>query len=381
MFQQERPHDVTASSQQETGEELQDLLQREEIVDLKQYVDTEANAAAEARLSELMKALDENGDGQVSLTEFTEHATEENLNKLVTDGVITEGEKSKISQDRRHHQVIGSRGDSRYSPQPEETAHAETGLSNEPTPQAKASMDDILAAMSIAVGPHDDTQHNDIVTKQELPLEDHDTLHQDSHQEHPSETLTTQVDLEALRAIRDEMSHKPEEHLKVEATPQGQVGVIEAVESALPAAEPEQSLTEETEVGSEKLSDVLSHSLDQLETISAEINADLQNKKPVPFESIGTDVDILVVHETENLVHKPTAAVPETLESLSSEHTTPHVEQSTIATDPASLTPEVESASTALHAERPDQEKSQENSLERENSRFKGRKGDLIFSV
>lgn len=379
MFQQEQSHDATASSQPETGEELQDLLQREEIVDLKQYVDTEANAAAEARLSELMKALDENGDGQVSLTEFTEHATEENLSKLVTDGVITEGEKSKISQDRRHHQVISSKGDSRHNPETDEAAHAGTSLSNEPTPQAKASMDDILAAMGVAVGPHDDTQHNEIVTKQELPLDGDDTLDLNSDQEHHSETLTTQVDLEALRAIRDEINHNPEEEHREEAT-HGQVQVIEAVESIFLAAEPEQSLTEEVEVGSEKLSDALSHSLEQLEMISAEINADLQNKEPVPFESIGTDVDTFTAHDSEKLSHEP-KTVPEALESLALKDTTPHVEQSTIATDPASLTPEVESASTALHAERPDQEKSQENSLERENARFKGRKGDLIFSV
>jgi hypothetical protein len=380
MFQQEQSHDATASSQPETGEELQTLLQREEIVDLKQYIDTEANAAAEARLSELMKALDENGDGQVSLTEFTEHATEENLSKLVTDGVITEGEKSKISQDRRHHQVIGSRGDSLHNQQKEEAAYADTSITNEPDPQAKASMEDILAAMSVAVGAHDDTPQLDIETKQEIPLEDQEIRPLDSHQELHPETLKTQADLEALRAIRDEISHKSEEYLEVEAT-QGQVEAIEAVESSFLSAEPEQTLAEEVEVGSKKLSDALSHSLEQLEMISAEINADLQNKEPVPFESIGTDEDILVVHETEKLVHEPTAAVTETLASLSSEHTTPHVEQSTIATDGEPLNPEVESVPTALHAERLDQEKSQENSLERESARFKGRKGDLIFSL
>lgn len=399
MFQQEQSHDVTASSQQETGEDLQNLLKREEIVDLKQYIHTEANAAAEARLSELMKALDENGDGQVSVTEFTEHATEENLNKLVTNGVITEGEKSIITQDRRYHQEVGSKGDSLNNPKTDEVVDAHKSPSNEPAPQEKASMEDILAAMGVATGPHNDTQQTDTTTKQELPLEDLDRLHLDSQQEHGPETLTRQADLEALRAIRDEMSHNPEKHLEVVAPP----GRVEVIEDRFLAAEPDQAPAEEIKVNPERLSDALSHSLERLETISPVINADLENNAPLPHERVGQDVDSdtpLQLSEESKSSEPVSARQEDTEDPLDNEPTNinnevdieglirhaldPNKDHATSLEDqrpPSStrveLVPALQKEGSAVDL--PDQENSQENSMQRQNPRFKGRPGDLIF--
>lgn len=398
MFEQQQSLAHTPSSKQEvnTGGDLQNLLEREEIVDLKQYIDTEANAAAEARLSELMKALDENGDGQVSLTEFTEHATEENLSKLVTDGVITEGEKSKISQDRRHHQVIGSKGDSRYDPQSEEAVATDTSIAPDPAPQVKASMDDILAAMGVATGPQENTQQEGLATTEELSPDMNEALSLNPEPEHITESLEIQKDLEALRAIRDELNQRDED-LETE-TNHNQIEIVEAeieplkvVENELITAEHVQNLSTEVAPESVNISEALSQSLERLETVSAEINADLHNNNPVPFEEIENDLATVLAHETEELLHAPEISEPlstevertthselSTLEDtnipLEGEHATPEAEQ---------LDTEASTSAEPTHAESLEQDESieQDNAVEREHRRFKGRQGDFILSV
>ncbi|NBW41152.1 EF-hand domain-containing protein [bacterium] len=376
MFQQQNTTPLAAPEELDKStspsSDLNTTLQKEEVVDLKQYIDLEANNAAEARLSDLMKALDTNGDGHVSVSEFKEKATEEHLNKLQTEGVITGEERIKISQDHRHHRVINSMSDSQSDMRTDTLEEQDLNNANDPALHQPASINDILAAMRT-------TEVKEEMIASTLETERvEDTLRE-------QEKSLNQEPLEHSKAVEvsPEVDREQSEHLEIET-------VIPAViehqhtETLIP------EVTKEKEIQNTAS---LNETLERLEKLSNEMNSDLLNAQPLPTESFATLEGTIVTtgiaeKEVKERVVEPTEAtdresndatvdeIAVAAESVIEEPLdTEEIIRRTL--DQNNVLSEEPSSPHSIPAQRIDHE----TASTQENRQFKGRRGDLVFSI